>query len=239
MKSDPLSRHIFKMPKCQQCNRTYVKKHTCHAGNCKLCGRFFRKLLSHQCPISKFENAVLRPDELGLTKCDLCLHMFANHQMRKWLHNDIDHDALDFCKVCKHSDFEIQNAIEETSRIVHGYVNWKFGNPNLTCAFCDAKLILVRTIYGRILNYELDHRDPTQKTGNVGIMIFNGICTNQILDEVDRCRAICLSCHSIKTSIERKMGIPRVLQYQTMAQKKKTLDNLIAQTKLCITMFQS
>lgn len=157
--------------------------------------------------------------------------------MYKWRYKDVDHDALDLCYLCYTLDVDIQICLRETSTIVHEYAKWKFGDRELRCAFCGIDVHCYElSTFKRMYDYEFDHKNPEEKRGCVGKMIFEGCAVNQILDEVDRCRVLCIRCHGLKTSCEQQMGIPRVLKYQTAEQKKQTLQKLITQTMSYISV---
>lgn len=151
--------------------------------------------------------------------------------MRKWHYENIDHKTLDLCKLCYEMDFEIQISIHETSTIVYEYIKYKYGDPTLQCSFCNVDVHMYKLLTKKIFDFELDHKNPMAKKGSVGCMIFQGIPVKEILDEVDRCRILCICCHGIKSSYERKLGIPQVLRFQTTEKQKETLQLLHKFTK--------
>lgn len=227
--------HISKMQTCQQCNFSFVKKHTCKAGACTLCGAFFKNVGKHRCPLAKFQGFPALKLHNFVTCCS-CLKPYPKQRMQKWRYKDVNHDALDLCNLCFTLDADVQIRLRETSTAVYEYAKWKFGDPVLRCVFCGVdvhgyELSTFRRMYG----YEFDHKNPEEKRNSVGKMIFEGCPVNQILDEVDRCRVLCIHCHDLKTTCEQQMGIPKVLKYQNAEQKKQTLQMLITQTMSHIT----
>lgn len=46
---------------------------------------------------------------------------------------------------------------------------------------------------------DFDHRDPEEKSDNVGTMVSNGQGTQRILDEIKKCDLVCANCHRIRT----------------------------------------
>ena len=62
---------------------------------------------------------------------------------------------------------------------------------------------------------DLDHRDPTEKTNNVGDMYSYTI--ERVLAELDKCDVLCAICHRIKTFETGAMGSRRDVIYEIVA----------------------
>ena len=68
------------------------------------------------------------------------------------------------------------------------------------CADCARKV----TPHNRS-TFEWDHEHPSTKTANVGNMVRRGADAHQIREEIAKCTLRCVSCHSLRTSMQWKL----------------------------------
>lgn len=88
--------------------------------------------------------------------------------------------------------------IEAKNKRIMGYVYSKGMNK---CNFCGAPR---KDDY--CTGFHFDHLNMFMKTGNVGQMIRYDVDDLKIMEEIDKCQLLCISCHSIVTKIEMKCG---------------------------------
>jgi hypothetical protein len=112
------------------------------------------------------------------------------------LHKCIDCDMMvllnDRCSPCHKVYMDAKN-----KRIME-YVTSKGMNK---CNFCG-----VPRIDDCCTGFHFDHINMFLKTGTVGLMIGNDTDNNKIMEEIDKCQLLCVSCHSLVTKIEVKNG---------------------------------
>lgn len=71
---------------------------------------------------------------------------------------------------------------------------WLFDyKKTLSCVYCGET---------NPLCLDLDHEDPTNKTGTPATMVTNGTNWSIVLEEVQKCQPVCRNCHNIKSIIE-------------------------------------
>ena len=64
------------------------------------------------------------------------------------------------------------------------------------CRFC-----------GRIeVKKNFDHINMFEKTGTVGMMVMRGCSEPDLLKEIQKCQILCVDCHRVVTSYERRRG---------------------------------
>lgn len=197
------------MPVCPQCLRKFKHKHSCKVGTCKECDGIFKNIANHRCPVVKFRSFdktefLMSVKSQGI-RCDACGEMHAltmqAHRIQSW-------KGIDLCCDC-FNIAEIRKQITERQELVCQHLINKYQRLNLVeCVLCAKPLL---TITGKKLaSYELDHIDLFNKRAAVSTMIRDGTSMSLVLQEVDKCRPLCVPCHRAVTRAERDLGLHRL-----------------------------
>ncbi len=183
--------------KCGICCQNYVIMHTCKGGECPDCRTHFKDLDSHRCPVRKL-NTIGVAELVGAFHCGVCCKCFFSKSSLRVFKN------VQLCAGC----YDIPQIKEEQTylrSILHSYLVLR---KKTHCAFCNVPLL---TSTGTVLNYfHLDHCSVFEKEGSVGFMVFEGFPIHEILRESEKCRTLCIPCHSAITCVESSSGIWRV-----------------------------
>ena len=123
------------------------------------------------------------------------------------------------CRQCFRMDRNIQNDIRLGFSILNGYM--LFGNSTLYCELCNIKVYTEGDAV-RHNKFELDHIDPQTKLDAVSSMIFKGDRINMVLAEADKCRVLCVSCHTIVTHIQRQYNFCKLMRDPRVSHEKKS-----------------
>jgi hypothetical protein len=108
----------------------------------------------------------------------------------------------EYCEDCHKSEF--QEDITYRWEYIREY-SAKQGKD--CCNICKKKLIIDKD---NIRRCHYDHIDMFDKSNSVCTMIYTGIDLVEIIDEIDKCQLLCISCHNIITRIEHECGFIRV-----------------------------
>ena len=84
-----------------------------------------------------------------------------------------------------------------------------------SCALCAVTLFYPGT-YQLQQAFERDHEDVFTKTCSVWELLVTGAPFERVIQENDKCRNLCIRCHSAVTCAERAVGI---LRLKTLDQK--------------------
>ena len=112
--------------------------------------------------------------------------------LRKCMDCDMMILCNDRCSPCRKIYMEAKN-----KRIME-YVDSKGMNK---CNFCG-----VPRLDDCCTGFHFDHINMFLKTGTVGQMIGNDTDDSKIIEEIDKCQLLCVSCHLLVTKIEVKCG---------------------------------
>jgi hypothetical protein len=201
------------MPTCPDCRRSYKHSHTvCKAGTCSLCLVAFQNVGAHRCPVHKVVslNLVetwvrLRDDATNSISCWACdTQHFLNsnvHGFRRFL-------GVDLCWSC----YTIPQITEHVQATRHQLLELDAQSGKWKCALCAIHLFDPVTLHP-IKAFERDHLDVFDKTSTVWELLVTGAPFDQITAENDKCRNLCVRCHSAVTCAERAVGI---LQLKTL-----------------------
>jgi hypothetical protein len=111
------------------------------------------------------------------------------------LHKCVDCDRMilfnDRCSTCR------KVYIEAKSKRIMEYIDEK---GMTKCNFCGINRGSDCT------GFHFDHLNMFLKTGTVGQMIGNDTDDHIIMEEIDKCQLLCVSCHLLVTKIELKYG---------------------------------
>ena len=82
-------------------------------------------------------------------------------------------------------------------------------NGKWTCSLCHTVLFDPLTLH-TLEGFERDHVDVFAKTASVWELLVTGAPFESIQQENDKCRNVCVRCHSAVTCAERAVGILRL-----------------------------
>lgn len=192
------------MQVCETCSAPYKSRHTCPAGKCPHCNAFFRKLKGHlkndKCPILKL-NAFRNNTEFylqetpNITHCVVCDSECFVENTRLW-------KGYYFCLDCFNSTPEICREQRNLRSALHTQL---VEQCNTYCYLCFE--VLLDANGNMIKQFELDHVNRFTKNRGVGFACLRGENLNIILAEADKCRPLCVDCHSSVTYMQRRAGI--------------------------------
>lgn len=169
-----------------------IKLFTTLSGACPDCNLQLKNLVRHRCRL-----AAQCPPPASKQTCDACglSYRWANGFFKPYKN-------VTLCSNC----FFIPEVHEER------LAQWAHVASTLRgaiCSFCQTPLV---DAHGKSLcRWALDHRDPSIKRDSICNLIAQGASTASILQEVDKCRALCYCCHALVTKAEtivRLRGCP-------------------------------
>jgi len=137
------------------------------------------------------------------------------YKLKKWGDTDI-------CYPCYHHHRQILSDTIQAYMVEQG-LN--------ACKFCGK-------IRNSVNGFHLDHINMFNKDGSVGNMIWTGQNIDEIKKEIHKCQLLCISCHSLVTYYEIKLGFigqkSRKVQglQQEYADKMERIYRLISETVL-------
>jgi hypothetical protein len=190
---------------CPQCKTSFKKKHTCKAGTCADCKKEMKNLDLHQCTVRK----ILEYDvELALgqlktygPRCDGCL---THHFINKNTHSFKKFRKLDLCCDC----YRIPEIKAEIDALYTRLRARDLHLGNTACCLCTVQLMDRDGTTLRL--FERDHIDVFSKTASVFELVSSGAPWDVIVEEYNKCRTLCIRCHSAVTLAERSVGILRL-----------------------------
>jgi len=183
---------------CKHCKKSYTKSHTCLAGQCTLCFSNFKNLRLHRCPVDKILTMNVRDEvqKLDIITCEACQRQFSSSKrIRLW-------KSIQLCVDCYRIP-QIQCEIWHTRQTLnHYYVTKGFVN----CRMCQGSIIDPTS--GYVLQaFEADHIIPQDKHMSIGTMIRQGYSLHNIIQELSKCRLLCIRCHDIVTFAQQKSSV--------------------------------
>ena len=226
---------------CNDCGMSFQRKHTCRAGTCPDCKSSFKQIDLHKCPVQKvlqvpIEDACHDLKTRGPT-CDGC---GAHHLMTKNIHGFRMFCGAHLCYDCYHIP-EIQ---AHTAYGMQKLLHYEILRGKTQCALCDRTLIDPVTGHA-LCAFERDHVDVFTKSCSVWELVSSGAPWPKIRHESDKCRNVCVKCHSIITAAQRRVGIlglknlVGVMDPEIKLQAESTVDVLVAKLndkKSCSSM---
>jgi hypothetical protein len=175
---------------------------------------------AHQCPVQKVLTidlmkvwARLHASHQKGISCWACSSKsFLNtnvHGFRKFF-------GVDLCWNC-YSIPEITDHVQETRQklMEHDVHNGKW-----SCALCTCILFDPVTFQSQQA-FERDHVDASTKTCTVWELLVTGASFDRVVHENDKCRNLCVRCHSAVTLAERTVGILRLKTIHCSTYTKK------------------
>lgn len=119
-----------------------------------------------------------------LIKCEICnINKCHSQNNRVWKNKNV-------CDICWCSfEGEREKIWEEINNITNKY-----------CKICKTKRINTK------MRFHYDHKNMFIKNNSIFSMINDGCDIEEIKKEVYKCNFVCISCHSIITELEQKLG---------------------------------
>lgn len=205
---------------CGDCGVHYVRKHTCKAGTCGLCGVVFRS--RHTCAVEKYDT-FRGVDETDFQQAGFYCEVCGDHHPHvKNINGKKEWKGIVMCSDC-YCIPEIQAEVSMANTVVRLY---DVSKGKTHCRYCRRGILdpyTLETLY----RFERDHIDPGEKIDSVGHMLLIGTRMSTVLEEVDKCRNLCVRCHSVQTFVERKSGIiGRHAHLLSLEKRKDLLDTI-------------
>lgn len=73
--------------------------------------------------------------------------------------------------------------------------------------------------------FHFDHVNMFEKSGSICSMVNTGVPLSSIYMELDVCQLLCVSCHGLVTTLERRCGFMRMKNNMTRSHKKKASEH--------------
>ena len=106
-----------------------------------------------------------------------------------------------YCEECHYKLYN--DEIVQRWKLIAEY---SFKTAKNKCNICEKENDCTNTI----CKFNYDHKNMFEKSNSIYTMIRNGCILEDIYKEIDLCQLLCISCHSIVTSIEQKTGFNRI-----------------------------
>jgi hypothetical protein len=198
------------MPVCPDCRRSYKHSHrVCQAGTCHDCLALVQDLGAHRCPIRK----VLSTDLVdawariqdSMTRSIACWACETRHFLNKNIHGFRKFWNVDLCYDC----YNIPQIMEHVRHMRRRLLIVDANKGKWRCSLCEVSLFDPVTLQPHRA-FERDHLDVFAKTTTVWELVVTGASFERITAENDKCRNLCIRCHSAVTCAERTCGILRL-----------------------------
>lgn len=145
---------------------------------------YLQDIIETPVPIRKelTDNDIIEEIKRKYNKCVNC-DAGVYYKLKLW-------DNKEVCNECFHQKRnELSNKVQE-------YMEEKCLN---NCKFCGK-------IRDSVNGFHFDHINMFDKNGSVGNMIWTGANIDKIKEEIQKCQLLCISCHSLVTYYEIKLG---------------------------------
>lgn len=156
------------------------------------------------------ERGIIGPDEMFLAKADSVGRIINETRMR--FEASKCQLLCGKCHVIETIRREDEKRIEKTGTVnqkkhvnnkakKRDYVNELKKQGCCLCGHVDINLLRF---------FHFDHTNPSSKIDNITTMVSGKYTFEQLVDEIKKCRIVCLHCHMIHTKIQHNDGIFRV-----------------------------
>ena len=197
------------MPTCPECQKQYVQRHTCLAGTCATCSMHFKNIRNHRCQVTKvlssniielWEESPANPEtDQDCNACDGCGVWYF---LKKNVHGFRWFQGVHLCWDC----YTIPEIIGHVQAMRHRLMDHDGRSGKWQCALCSTVLFHQDT-HEIVRAYERDHIDVFNKSASVWELLVTGAPFEQVVHENDKCRNLCVRCHTAVTYAERTVGI--------------------------------
>ena len=176
---------------------------------------YLKDIVETPAPIKKKEvtdNDIIEEIKKKYNKCADC-GSGVYYKLKVW-------DNKPVCNTCYYKKRD------ELSNTVQSYMDERCLN---NCKFCGK-------IRDSVNGFHFDHINMFDKNGSVGNMIWTGMNIDKIKEEIDKCQLLCISCHSLVTYYEVKLGFTAKKKHKIQglgpiyADKMERIYKLIAET---------
>lgn len=192
------------------------------SGRCEFCGVEFKHLAIHkrtcvakkltrECSPTELQSMVddVKKDTHSCGRCgDTYYCVFNAYCFKVWKDESM-------CHQCYMKDTSIQNA---KASMFMRLIEYEVDNGRDVCERCSITL-WKRNDNGGIDSVNMMHRDHIDvfsKVDCVALMVSKGCVWGAIRDELQKCRSLCVPCHSLVTRAEKVVGIQRLKRLRDM-----------------------
>ena len=127
-------------------------------------------------------------------------------------------DGAEYCGVCHSRCFS--DEITSRWRLVNEYAR---STSKDKCNICYAYATYNKEIGDR---FHFDHVNMFEKSESICTMVMTGVPLSRIYMELDVCQLLCVSCHGLVTTLERRCGFMRMKNNMTRSHKKKVSESV-------------
>ncbi len=192
-------------PKCKKQFKILESHEKCHGGICLTCGEQYNDLRDHaeRCPVVKLNLFINNKNyNTQAIFCMLCrTPFFTQKKLKSW-------KGCLLCVDCMKNPMIIQEQ-KLLRNMLHCHL---ICTKQTQCAHC-LKSVLQSEI-GRSLStladFEFDHVNSFNKSESVGHMCLQGCDFSDIINEMKKCRVLCISCHDAVTCVQTNNGLLRL-----------------------------
>lgn len=122
-------------------------------------------------------------------------------------------DGTEYCDVCHSRCFS--DEITSRWKMVNEYAR---STSKDKCNLCEVAATYNKEIGDR---FHFDHVNMFEKSESICTMVNTGVSMSSIYMEMDMCQLLCVSCHGLVTTLERRFGFMRIKNNMTRSHKKK------------------
>ena len=191
---------------CPDCKTIYQVKHTCHYGLCIHCSHTFKSVKDHKCPILQLANISIEDVWNGIrhetVRCDGCDALYFSNRDERVLHT---YKKVKLCSDC-YSAAEIQ---QEKASVMQALTMLDVENSKVECAMCKKALIAPKTAR-ELFEFRRVYTDYFCTDETIWSLVAKGSDWENIRAAVERCRNLCIRCHSFFGIAKRCIGIHRL-----------------------------
>ena len=198
------------MQACTEYSQLYQNSHTCKAGECIHCHRYFKGIREHKCPVTNMSTmlpiSLWRSIKDDAPTCDGC---GAKHFRTKHLHGFRRYKSVDLCDDCFFIP-EIENA---TSKMYLRLTMLDVRMGKTSCTICNSRLI--DPVTGHVLAAFLrDYVDLLDTQCSVWALVNTGAEWDSVQTANEQCRNVCIRCHSAISKAKWVIGIQGLKKLQ-------------------------
>lgn len=176
-----------------------------------------RNMYNELVPVEKhIESCMLVMSETEINKIMSNLEHSCTNCNKRIFNQPLMWNNIEYCEECHYKLFN--NEIKDRWLLIAEY-SYKTGKDK--CNICNKKYDFSQQ---QLCKFNYDHKNMFEKSNTIFSMNKQGISIDDIYKEIDLCQLLCVSCHSIITTIEQKTGFNRIKINMTK-EYNKTNDN--------------